>query len=868
MHKSTTTTVPPRVSDPYRVLLDVKVPQLPPEAYCLLGLKPIEVDPDIIDSAATKKRSALHTRRHVVDTRQWQQVYVQLEQAVATLIDPKRKEEYDRQLVEKGIVKAPVEDTAPVNESAPEAHVEVAPASIGTMHIDSSEPIQCRSCGTLAKPNRKFCGNCGNPLWEPCPKCGTLEPASEKFCGDCGVNRSDALDTLLAESISNLEEANRMRKRGDFDSATALLGNTSEQKHSLVIPYAEEAKALLSEIEMERQRRNEEALEVLAVAEKAFADKDYESARCALDSIPPALRNDQMNELLAEVRTVSEEATSLDMAIRKGLDRKKYDGMLEQVARLLELQPSRNDMRKLHRQLEKRSQKHRKKEIAGLFHEAKKKIAECDYAEAVQLLDQVAGTNQSEEVQQLYERARELFWLKDDLRRTPVTDPALLGIAKRLVKLQPNDSGAADLLKELTRRMSATIEDPRAAYHGWAKPSESQKLGLPVQLLGWAQGIESSQASPAVKQTIANHPGRFLTACGLALQGLDRASVVTNLVPREEGVFSRLAGRMRKTHAAAAWGIDLGSSALKAVQLAPGESPDEDVRVLDCAIIPHEKNLLRSGIDGQRAAVIQQTLKAFTQQHDLSGSKICVGFSGSKVLSRFIQMPPLPEKKLAEAIQYEARHQIPFDLSSLVWDSHVIRRRLGDSEQDYSRSVVLIAAKTAQLRETIEPFQDLGLSVDILQSDCMALHNFLVYEFFHEQRAAEQEHEDTLPGIAAIDIGSNNINLIISGPEMVWFRSIDQGSDQYTSALVKQFKLTHEAAEQLKRSPTSSRSLYQWDEALQAVMKDQLREIRVSMGAYESDHKQKPIGQIFGLGGGFHLHGLLRFFNSVEAAPL
>ena len=37
------------------------------------------------------------------------------------------------------------------------------------------------------------------------------------------------------------------------------------------------------------------------------------------------------------------------------------------------------------------------------------------------------------------DRARELDWLREDLKLSPVADPPLLGLAERLVKLSPDD---------------------------------------------------------------------------------------------------------------------------------------------------------------------------------------------------------------------------------------------------------------------------------------------------------------------------------------------------------------------------------------------------------------------------------------------
>ncbi len=44
----------------------------------------------------------------------------------------------------------------------------------------------CAACGTTNAPGRKFCGECGSVLAQPCPQCGAGNEPGTKFCGECG----------------------------------------------------------------------------------------------------------------------------------------------------------------------------------------------------------------------------------------------------------------------------------------------------------------------------------------------------------------------------------------------------------------------------------------------------------------------------------------------------------------------------------------------------------------------------------------------------------------------------------------------------------------------------------------------------------
>ncbi len=47
--------------------------------------------------------------------------------------------------------------------------------------------VICSSCGTVNKPGRRFCVECGSALAVACPSCGAAIEPGEKFCGSCGT---------------------------------------------------------------------------------------------------------------------------------------------------------------------------------------------------------------------------------------------------------------------------------------------------------------------------------------------------------------------------------------------------------------------------------------------------------------------------------------------------------------------------------------------------------------------------------------------------------------------------------------------------------------------------------------------------------
>jgi hypothetical protein len=46
--------------------------------------------------------------------------------------------------------------------------------------------MDCRSCGVVNAPSRRYCRECGARLGQPCPVCHFFNAVEDKHCGGCG----------------------------------------------------------------------------------------------------------------------------------------------------------------------------------------------------------------------------------------------------------------------------------------------------------------------------------------------------------------------------------------------------------------------------------------------------------------------------------------------------------------------------------------------------------------------------------------------------------------------------------------------------------------------------------------------------------
>ncbi len=171
----------------------------------------------------------------------------------------------------------------------------------------------------------------------------------------------------------------------------------------------------------------------------------------------------------------------------------------------------------------------------------------------------------------------------------------------------------------------------------------------------------------------------------------------------------------------------------------------------------------------------------------------------------------------------------------------------------------MIGVKRLTAECFLAPFSQLDVQVDVLQTDFIALHNFLAYQYFSDPE--DPSPDEPAPVVAALDVGWDVTNVVVSSPQSLWFRTCGVAGHSFTRALLSDFQLSIAKAEQLKRAPEAADRLADVYEALAPVFADFLKEVRESLAIYERVDPARPVQRVVGLGGGFAQHGLLRFLQ-------
>lgn len=291
----------------------------------------------------------------------------------------------------------------------------------------------------------------------------------------------------------------------------------------------------------------------------------------------------------------------------------------------------------------------------------------------------------------------------------------------------------------------------------------------------------------------------------------------------------------------AAWGIDVGQCALKAIKLRA--AADGKFEVLAQDFIEHPKIL--SQPDADRPALVAAALEKFLSRNDISNDKVAVSVPGQHTLARFSKLPPVEPKKVPAIVQFEAGQQIPFDLDEVIWDYQIF------SEEDVPDiEVGIFAMKRDLIRSYLLYFGNVGIEPVIVQSAPLALYNALVYDGLVGDETA-----------VLLDIGAENTDLIVATKHSLWTRPIPVGGNNFTAALVKAFKLSFNKAENLKRTAASSKYARQVFQAMRPVFADLVAEVQRSIGFYTSTHRDAELSKVISMGNAFKLAGLQKYLK-------
>ncbi len=306
----------------------------------------------------------------------------------------------------------------------------------------------------------------------------------------------------------------------------------------------------------------------------------------------------------------------------------------------------------------------------------------------------------------------------------------------------------------------------------------------------------------------------------------------------------------------AIWAIEIGNDSLKALHLRLGST--RVVEVIGFDNIAYGKILNAEGVkESERDELIALALRNFLRQNSLGKKdEVIISVPSQNSFARFVNLPPVEQKKIPQVVKLEAGMQIPFDMSEVQWDWQLMSEP-GSSEA----RVGIFAIKNEVVTKELSYFSNEDIQVTMVQMAPMALYNYIVFD------RPELVKSDTKATVV-LNIGAENTDLVVCTKSGVWQRCVPMGGNSFTRAIADTFKLSFAKAEKLKRTAAMSKYARQVFQAMRPVFSDFVSEIQRSLGFYSSSNPNTKLANVIALGGGTKLRGLLKYLQQSLQVPV
>ena len=581
----------------------------------------------------------------------------------------------------------------------------------------SVSTVVCAACQANNASEAKFCKGCGHTLYEPCGKCTSLVSLGQKYCGDCGADLERIVAAKQQQYNDYMTKAVQAAKESDFETSLGLLGRVAEINDFRFRQSAKAADKALAQVKVLREKSIAIADQKIAEAKVAHQTGQFGDVVRILKGLPSNLMSEEVCKLYLESKTFVEELKSLEEAFSSASRDRDWVLAGGIVHQLQEALPG-------DRIYDKASQKIASK----LFEQAKALFAKQQYAAAAKRLAAIPERSLTSESEELRHSIFDARWLSQAIDNEPFASPALGRLAIRFAKLVPDDSNAQQLVKEISSTLKQAKREPRCHLPRW-KGNNTSSLGGDAHIFTRPRSIEVDETNETFRANLA----RFGVAMGLAVQGLGKARLKEAMFQKKQSIFGR-----KKLQGC--WGVDIGTSSLKAVRM---EWQNDKLVVTDIFLEDFATQQSQATTQQTKTERIKPTVESFLAAHDIGDSAVWANLPGFELTTRFVRLPPVPDKKAMQLLDQEIADRIP-----IAADDLIMTKSIGafDKEDSHGRAAVVSAARKAAVDQRVEILTDAGLDIDGLQADPIALVNLVAWEFSTLLSAPEPtEVDDAIP---------------------------------------------------------------------------------------------------------------------------
>ena len=302
-------------------------------------------------------------------------------------------------------------------------------------------------------------------------------------------------------------------------------------------------------------------------------------------------------------------------------------------------------------------------------------------------------------------------------------------------------------------------------------------------------------------------------------------------------------------------GLDIGSSAVKAVELKPA-GKGYKVTAFGSEPIPPDSIVDGAIIDG---AAVSDAIRRLFDRRGIKTKEVAASLSGNSVIVKKIALPMMTNAELGESIYFEAEQYIPFDVQDVNLDYQILDR--GDTGSGKgTMDVLLVAAKKEKIADYTVAIAQAGRTAVVVDVDAFALQNAYEVNYGIDPGAV----------VVLLNAGASATNInILQGDQSVFTRDLSIGGNAYTEALQRELNLPYEAASALKRGEATDGVSYEDARpVLRAVTENVMLEIQKTFDFFKGTASSERIDRIMLSGGASRAEGFTEMLADRFQSPV
>jgi type IV pilus assembly protein PilM len=304
-------------------------------------------------------------------------------------------------------------------------------------------------------------------------------------------------------------------------------------------------------------------------------------------------------------------------------------------------------------------------------------------------------------------------------------------------------------------------------------------------------------------------------------------------------------------------GVDIGSSAVKAVALRKGRG---GWSLMAAGEAPLPAGSVHDGSIAEPAAV-SETVSQLLDSMRLRRAKVASALSGHAIIVKRLSLPAMSEAELSDAIPWEAEQYIPFDLSEVQLDYQVVSQSADPSKTGLD--VLLVAAKKDRIDDRAGVIAQTGRRPVVLDIEAFALAN--AYQMNYPERT------DPLAALIHIGRGVTIVCLLERG-EPIFTRDISIGGHIHVDALRRDLgsaELDEPAANRILHGDfPRDVNPEQVAGVLREASAQLVLEVRKTIDFYRATAPVEKLSRIVLSGGAWQAVGLVDLLASEFGAPV